>query len=109
VEIYTPVVLAYLRAMEGHPEADELLNCLLRDELMMFKSEQAIVLGCLELLPTLEEIEAFKRRGHRRQQAFLRNEALALALRVAKVEHYLSAQAYWFWKEQLNKSAKPSL
>lgn len=108
-EIYTPVVLAYMRAMENHPEADQLLNRFLKDELMMFKSEQAVVLGCMELLPTLEEIESFKRRGHRRQQAFLRNETLALALRVAKVEHHLSPQAYWFWKEQLNKSYKQPL
>lgn len=107
-EIYTPVVLAYLRAMEGHPDMDRLLAQLLKDELMMFKSEQAVVLGSMELLPTLEEIAAFKRRGHRRQQAFLRNESFHLALRVAKVEHQLSPQAYWFWQEQLTKPERPS-
>jgi poly(A) polymerase len=103
IEIYTPVVLAYQRAMEGHPESETLLNRLMRDELMMFKSEQAIVLGCLEMLAHLEEIESFKRRGQRRQMAFLRNESLPLALRVAKVEHHLSPQAYWFWQEQLQR------
>lgn len=107
-EIYTPVILAYQRAMEGHPEADNLLNKLMKDELMMFKSEQAIVLGCLDLLHYLEEIEAFQRRGHRRQQAFLRNESLPLALRVAKVEHHLSAQDYWFWQNQLRKAGQPA-
>lgn len=107
-EIYTPVVLAYQRAMEGHPEAESLLNKLMKDELMMFKSEQAIVLGCLDLLSHLEDVATYKRRGYRRQQAFLRNESLPLALRVAKVEHHLSAQDYWFWQEQLkNKGQQP--
>lgn len=107
VEIYTPVVLAYLRAMEGHPEAENLLNKLLKDELMMFKAEQAIVMGCLEMLDYLNDIETFKRRGHRRQQAFLKNESLPLALRVAKVEHHLSPQAYWFWQDQLKRRGQP--
>lgn len=107
IEIYTPVVLAYQRAMEGHPEADHLLNRLMKDELMMFKAEQAIVMGCLELLSSLEEIDSFKRRGHRRQMAFLKNESLPLALRVAKVEHHLTPQAYWFWQEQLTKRNQP--
>ncbi len=103
VEIYTPVVLAYLRAMEGHPDTESLLNRLMKDELMMFKAEQAIVLGCLDLLTHLDEIESFKRRGQRRQMAFLKNESLPLALRVAKVEHHLSAQTYWYWQDQLNR------
>ncbi len=101
-EIYVPVVLAYQRAMADHPERHQFLERLLRDELMMFKSEQAIVLGCLELLEHLEDVASFKRKGHRRQQAFLRNESLPLALRVAKVEHHLSPQGYWFWQEQLS-------
>jgi poly(A) polymerase len=103
IEIYTPVVLAFQKAMEGHPEADSLLNRLMKDELMMFKAEQAVVLGCLELLPQLDQIDSFKKRGHRRQMAFLRNESLPLALRVAKLEHQISAQAYWFWQDQLRK------
>jgi poly(A) polymerase len=108
-EIYVPVVLAYQRAMENHPDRQVLLERLLKDELMMFKSEQAIVLGCLELLEHLEDVESFKRKGHRRQQAFLRNESLPLALRVAKVEHHLSPQDYWFWQEQLNRPHQPSV
>jgi len=106
-EIYTPVVLAYQKAMEGHPEAELLLNKLMKDELMMFKAEQAIVLGCLDLLNYLEEIDTFKRRGYRRQQAFLRNESLPLALRVAKVEHHLSPQDFWFWQDQLRRVGQP--
>jgi poly(A) polymerase len=102
-EIYTPVVLAYQRAMEGHAEGEILLDRLMKDELMMFKSEQAIVLGCLDLIKSLEEIDNFKRRGFRRQQAFLKHESLPLALRVAKVEHHLPASAYWFWQEMLTK------
>jgi hypothetical protein len=39
--------------------------------------------------------------------AFLRHESLPLALRVAKVEHHLSAQEYWFWQEQLQKRNQP--
>ncbi len=100
-EIYVPVVLAYQRAMANHPERHSFLEHLLKDELMMFKSEQAVVLGCLELLEHLEDLSSFKRKGYRRQQAFLRNESLPLALRVAKLEHHLSAQDYWFWQHQL--------
>ena len=106
-EIYTPVVLAFLRAMEDHPKRDDLFEKLLKDEMMMFKSEQAVVLGALDLLTSLHEVESFKKRGFRRQQAFLRNEFLPLALRVAKVEAYLPAKTYWFWHEQLFAPPKP--
>jgi poly(A) polymerase len=102
IEIYMPFILAFLRAMETHPERETLLETLLKDEMMVFKSEQAIIMGSLDMTESLFEVEAFKRRGLRRQQAFLRNEFLPLALRVAKVERFWSPQEYWFWQSQIS-------
>jgi poly(A) polymerase len=103
IEIYTPVVLAFQRATQDMPDAEAMLNQFLKDELMMFKTEQSIVSGVIELLSQLDQVDSFRRRGHRRQIAFLRHEALPLALRVAKVEHHLSAQDYWYWQNQLKR------
>lgn len=101
IEILTPLVIAFLQAMKGHPDLDVLTDKLLREELMMFKSEQAVAFGAMDLVEELKNIEAFLRKGQRRQQAFLRHDCLQLAIRIAKAEHLLSPSALAFWQQQL--------
>lgn len=102
IELYTLFTLAFERAMFDHPDYTTLHGKFVRDELMMFKSEQGVVQAALTLQNHLEGIDQFKRRGYRRQQAFLKNEALQLALRVAKADHLLSATTLHFWQQQLS-------
>lgn len=103
VEVLTPLLIGFLRSMADHPDRESLLDSLLKDELMMFKAEQAHAFSAIDLIENLQNIESYKRKGARRQQAFLRNEALPLALRIAKVEHILPASLNMFWNEQLSK------
>ncbi len=102
-EVFTPFLMGYMRAMEGHPQIDDLSRRLMKDELMLFKGEQAFIFGAMDLIESLKDVEGFKRRGHRRQAAFLRHESLLLALRIADVERLLTAEQLLFWHLQLSK------
>lgn len=101
-ELYLGLILAYNRAMSGDPHFETLLNKLMRDDLMMFKAEQAAVLAALDFAPSLENIDAYRRKGHRRQQAFLRHEAFAFGLRVARMDYLISAETLLFWVQQIS-------
>ena len=101
-ELFAPLILGYLRAMQDHPEREILLGKLLKDELMLFKSEQAIIFGSLDLVENLNLVNNFKKRGSRRQQAFLKNELLPMALKIAQVEHAVSPTVLQFWREQIH-------
>lgn len=106
IELYTLFTLAFERALSDHPDYTTIHGRFVRDELMMFKAEQGIVEAALALLPQLEGVDYFKRRGYRRQQAFLKNEALPLALRVAKADHILGPAALNFWEQQMDSKTK---
>lgn len=101
-EIFLALILAYTRAMENDPHAEIFLNKLMRDELMMFKSEQAAVLAALDFTENLQNIEGYKRKGQRRQQAFLRNESFQFGLRVARADFLVSPETLLFWQQQLS-------
>ena len=102
-EVFTPFIMGYLKAMEGHSDLDRLLGIMMKDELMLFKSEQAFIFSAIELIDSLKDVEGFKRRGHRRQAAFLRHESLLLALRIADVERLLTGEQLLFWHLLLSK------
>jgi poly(A) polymerase len=99
-ELYLSLILAYTRAMADDPHFEILRNKLMRDELMMFKAEQAAVLAGIDFAPTLENVAAYKRKGHRRQQAFVRHEAFAFGLRVARIDYLIPPETLLFWNQQ---------
>jgi poly(A) polymerase len=103
-EVFTPLIMGFIRATENHPDQDHLLKNLMKDELMLFKSEQAFIFGAIDLIESLKDVEGFKRRGHRRQTAFLRHECLMLALRIADVERLLTGEQLLFWHLLLSKN-----
>ena len=107
VELYTPVVMGFLRALENHPQKEELLTKLMRDDLGIFKAEQVSIFTAMEMADNLPEIESFKRRGLRRRQAFLHNEFLPLALRIGKFEHHIPPHVLTFWEQGLLNPARP--
>lgn len=73
----------------------------MKDELGMFKHEQACVLKAIHMQTLLRKRREFERRGDRRQQAVLRNEAFPLALKWAERDMALPSEDLLFWKERL--------
>lgn len=103
VDIYLPIILAFTKAIENEPEWDFKRDVFMRLELGMFKAEIVEVLHSLELAHNLPQSHSFKKRGHRRQAAFLRQPLLPYALRIARMEMILSPEENMFWIQELNR------
>jgi len=84
---------------------DPIFQRLMRDELGMYKFEQSVVTKAIQLLPTLERTEDFKRRGERRQLALMKNEGFKLGLQLAVAEHRLTVEQALFWRAAHQKLA----
>jgi uncharacterized membrane protein YgcG len=121
VELFALLVHAYVRAclqpdpLEG-PRArsvldDENFQTWMRDELGMFKFEQALTVKALHVEPLLARRREFQKRGERRQRALLTNEAFPLALRFAGRDYCVSCEDQLYWSELYTrlKSEDPSL
>lgn len=102
--LFSTLILAYSRA-HGDISASQSPECakLMRDELGMFKHEQASVTKALQLEESLTQIESFERRGMRRKLAFLKNEAFPLALHIAEVDYRLHPEQVHYWKDTYTK------
>lgn len=115
-ELFALVVLAYVRAAiqpdvmaqplrardwEEHPK----LLPLMRDELGMFKFEQALISKALHMQSTLQRVDDFARRGMRRQLAVLRNEAFHMALLLAERDYAMTSKEILFWRQSLLNGA----
>ncbi|RYZ70334.1 MAG: poly(A) polymerase, partial [Proteobacteria bacterium] len=82
-ELLSGFVYSFFKAHygEGHWNLDTLQNeervqFFLREELGMFKMEQATFFKALQLLGSLQKTDSYLRKGERRQLGFLRNEAI---------------------------------
>jgi len=80
------------------PSEDPDLQTLMRDELGMFKLEQANFVKALRLIPLLKRRHEFEKRGPKRKSAIVRNEAFPLALRLAEHEVLLSVEDLHYWR-----------
>lgn len=110
VELYNAFLLAVLRARyHGEDEAQahsrnvldqpELQN-LIRDELGMFKYENALCAKALHLQPIMKRKAEFEKRGPRRRQAIVMTDAFRLALQLAQRDYLLSSQEIQFWENE---------
>lgn len=86
------------------PKSDR-LDEMMRNELGIFKYEQAHLMKALEIQSSLPRAEDFRRRGPRRQFALLRNEGFELALRLAEMNLTVSGEQALFWTETMLKYA----
>jgi poly(A) polymerase len=109
-DLFALLVHAYVRAvlqpdpLEG-PRAREVLSredfaTWMRDELGMFKFEQALTVKALHVEPLLARRRDFQKKGERRQRALLSNEAFPLALRFAGRDYCLSCEDLFYWQER---------
>ncbi|MCB0361502.1 MAG: hypothetical protein KDD35_02195, partial [Bdellovibrionales bacterium] len=76
----------------------------MRNEIGMFKHEQAMVAKALHMQSTLRKKDDFERRGERRQMAVLQTEAFPLALQFASRDYSLSGEKWLFWTQHYEKS-----
>jgi poly(A) polymerase len=104
-DLFGFLVHAYVRAfLQPQPNAStrewsdrEDFQAWMRDELGMFKFEQALAVKALHVEPLLARRKDFQRKGERRQRALLNNEAFPLALNFAARDYYLSCEDYLYW------------
>lgn len=106
-ELFALLVLAFVRACV-QPDVSKPLKSsewlehpkllpLMRDELGVFKFEQALIARALHLQAALMNADEFARRGVRRQLAILRNEAFPLALTLAERDFSLPPRIFMYW------------
>ena len=108
-ELFSAFLYSLARARSEEPEeldpeaieADERWNRLMRDELGVFKIESTIFLIALDLLSGLKKIDAYKRKGHRRQVGFLKQESLPLALKLSQMDGSLTPAEFDFWLNEI--------
>ncbi|HPI39745.1 MAG TPA: poly(A) polymerase [Pseudobdellovibrionaceae bacterium] len=106
-QLFSHFLMCYLKAQwgEGALNLDalykdrEVLN-FMKDEMGMFKAESAIFFKALELLPSLNDIDYYLRKGERRRKGFLKSEGLDLALSFGRLECSLSPGVLNFWEGQ---------
>lgn len=78
----------------------------MRDELGMFKFEQALVLKALHMQPLLIRRKDFQRRGERRQAALLKNPSFPLTLKWCERDCALNGEDLLFWKSHFEGMPK---
>lgn len=112
-ELFGHLVHSFVRAFIQHEPVEgtrsktllenEPFQKWMRDELGMFKFEQALAVKALHVEPLLAKRKDFQRRGERRQAALLVNEAFPLALRFAERDYCLSSEDLLYWIERYAK------
>lgn len=109
-DLFGLLVHAYARAFlqpepAGGPRTksgldEESFQAWMRDELGMFKFEQALATKALHVEPLLARRREFQRKGERRQRALLANEAFPMALMFADHDYFLSCEDRLYWAQQ---------
>ena len=79
---------------------DETFQTWMRDELGMFKFEQALTMKALHVQPLLSKRREFQKKGERRQRALLTSDAFPMALMFAREDYSLSSEDLLYWTER---------
>lgn len=106
-DLFSSFLLAYIKALgvskseiENYLHSEEFLK-LTRDELGVFKAEVGQFHQTIQIASALQNVESFKKRGHRRKQSFLRNASLPLAIQFLKMENEVPYSTIFFWEKEL--------
>jgi len=78
---------------------DNRVQAFMRDELGMYKFEQATVSKALQTLTLLSRVEDFRKRGERRQFSVVKGDGFQLALQMAETDYLLPPDDLQFWKD----------
>jgi poly(A) polymerase len=109
-ELLSGFMFSFLKAHHGEEhwnliemQDDDRLQFFLREELGMFKQEQATFFKALQMIPSLQKVDSYMRKGERRQMGFLRNEGLTLALKLAQMDFTVCGPLLMFWESQFKR------
>jgi len=109
-ELLSGFMFSFLKAHYGEEpwnlieiQDDERLQFFLREELGMFKQEQATFFKALQMIHSLQKVDSYMRKGERRQMGFLRNEGLPLALKLAQMDFTVCGSLLMFWTSQFKR------
>lgn len=113
MELFGELVHGYVRTtLQVEPGAgpkpreileNETFQKWMRDELGMFKYEQALAVKALSVEPLLGRRKEFQKRGERRQRALLTNDAFPLALRFAEADYCLTCDDLHYWSQRYER------
>jgi poly(A) polymerase len=113
LELFAALAQVYLRSeIEPDPHVELRTHDLLdnkkfvawmRDELGVFKSEQALIARALNLAGLLRRRKEFEKRGDARKRAVVNNTAFEVALQIAKRDLTLSPSDLQFWHETCDR------
>lgn len=108
LELFAGLMFAYLKAKIGEGpwnvekiEENPAIVNFMKDELGIFKAEAMSFFRGLQFIPNLFDSGYYKRKGERRQLAFLTNENFILAYKLADFDQQLSATERFFWLGEL--------
>jgi len=109
-ELLSGFMFAFLKAHYGEGswnlleiQEDERLQFFLREELGMFKQEQATFFRALQIMHSLQKVDQYLRKGERRQLGFLRHEGLPLAVKLAQMDYSVAGSLLAFWEGQFKR------
>jgi poly(A) polymerase len=102
VEIYSALIWAFSSSLGGMKDFEEKADRLMKDELGVFKAESIAIQNVFNLQKSLEDFEAFQKRGIRRQESFLRTPELPLAIRFSQFDYLLPIKGRSFWQVALH-------
>jgi poly(A) polymerase len=103
LETFIPFIYAFERAWPESESLAEAKDQFMRIELGMFKAEIAELEYIFENSKKLPELASFKKRGHRRQSAFLGQTYLPHMLHVAELDFSLPASELEGWRALIDK------
>ena len=104
IENYLPFIFAFIKSFEHTPDFANKLDLFMRMELGVFKSEQTEILHVIEMSSRMPSIQAFKKRGSRRQASFLSQPGLPKALKIARMDYVMNPTEQTFWEGALQFS-----
>jgi poly(A) polymerase len=111
IQLFGWITYAMLQAARTAPSMrdslitidEDVFQKFMRDELGMFRFEQIVLTKAIQLLPLVARTEEFKRRGERRQLAFMKNEGFRMAMRIAETDYLLTPAQFAFWRNAYDK------
>lgn len=110
VPLITLFLLAYVRALNLNlsewSEQEDIP--FLREEFGVHKQELFLALRSLQFQKSIKDIEYFRRKGGRRQFAFIKQDCFPLALQIAEFDYLLTPQEILFWKNQIRSVEDPA-
>ena len=118
IELFGRLTLAYCRAHPNfqssktsnpmHWPTTSAFDRLLKEELGTFRYEQSYIGKACQMMPSLQRIQDFLKKGDRKRMALLKQECFPLSLLLSEADHWLSPSAQLFW-QNLYDEALPEI